>query len=331
MGAMTRRAFAALLGAGAAPAVIRPAAAQTAAGEWPSRPVRIIAPFAPGGSADTLGRLVARGLQDALGQSFVVENRAGAGGLIGSAAVARAQPDGHTLVISGIASHVIAPASTAGGAEFDGLRDFSHIAYLGGPPIIFVVGPRMTARSMPAILALAQGDRQVAYATPGAGTHGHLIGEMFARASRANMEAVPYRGGGNSISDLLGGTLEAAVIAITAAAEPVRSGRLHGIAVSSAARLPGFPDLPTFAELGFPELTATTWFGLAGPAGMPPAIVERLNAEVRRIMARPDMRARLDADGIVTPDMGVAEFNRFVAEETARWAPLARASLNANR
>lgn len=309
------------------------ASASTAAAQeaWPQRPVRIVAPFAPGGSADTLGRLVARGLQDSLGQSFIVENRAGAGGLIGSAQVARAPADGYTFVISGIASHVIAPATNPAGAGFDPVRDVTHIAYIGGPPVVFVVGRGVPARNMAEMLVLARGPNAIPYATPGAGTHAALIGEMFSQTTGAKMEPVPYRGGGNSIADLLGGTTDAAFIAITSASEPLRDGRLRGIAVSSAQRLPAFPDMPSFAELGFPSLTATTWFGLAGPGGLPAPIVERLNAEVRRIMARPDIRARLDSDGMVSPAMTAPEFTRFVEEETARWAPLARASAAAAR
>ena len=303
------------------------AGAGAAGTDWPQRPVRIVAPFAPGGSADTLGRLIARDLTDTLGQPFVVDNRPGAGGLIGAAQVARAPADGYTLVISGVASHVIAPATNAGGTEFDGLRDFTHIAYLGGPPVAFVVGPQATNRSLADVLAAAKGNSTVSYATPGAGTHGALIGDMFTRLTGANMEPIPYRGGGNSMTDLLGGSVEAAFIAITSAAEPLRERRLHGIAVSSAERLPASPNLPTFRELGYPTLTATTWFGLAGPANLPEPIVERLNAEVRRILAKPEIRARLDADGIVSPALTAPEFKRFVEEEVARWTPLARAAV----
>ncbi|MFC0385657.1 Bug family tripartite tricarboxylate transporter substrate binding protein [Muricoccus vinaceus] len=300
--------------------------ASAAGGDWPQRPVRIVAPFAPGGSADTLGRLIARDLSERLGQPFIVDNRPGAGGLIGTTQVARAPADGYTLGISGIASHVIAVATNAGANGFDALRDFTHIAYLGGPPVGFVVGPGTSARSMPEALALARGSRTLSFATPGAGTHGALIGEMFRQATGANLESIPYRGGGNGMSDLLGGSVDAAFIALTSAAEPLRDRRIFGIAVSTAERLPGFPAIPTFAELGYPNLTATTWFGLAGPANLPAPVVERLNAEVRRILAKPDIRARLEADGLVSPAMTAPEFTRFVAEEIARWTPIARAS-----
>ncbi|MFT8246522.1 Bug family tripartite tricarboxylate transporter substrate binding protein [Roseomonas sp. BN140053] len=310
--------------AGLAAALGGPALAQS--GEaWPSRPVRIIAPFAPGGSADTLGRLVGQELSQSLKQPFVVENRPGGGGVLGSSAVARAAPDGYNLLISGIASHVIAPA-IGSGADYDGVRSFTHVAYLGGPPIALVVRVADPARTLPDFIQASRRGQSKSFSSPGVGTHGHLIGEMFRQAANAGLEHVPYRGGNNSISDLLGGVLDCGFMALPSAAGSIRGGQLRALAVSSQERLPAFPEVPTFRESGYPDLVATTWFGLSGPAGLAPAIAEKLNEEVRRILALPAMVQRLNDEGAVSRPLTVAEFTRFVQEETERWVPIARAS-----
>lgn len=301
------------------------ARAQGEAEGWPSRPVRVVAPFAPGGSADTLGRLVTKEVSAALGQPFVVDNRPGAGGLLGSAMVAQLPPDGANFVISGIASHVIAPAINAK-PGFDPIQGFTHIAYLGGPPTVLVVGQNSPVRDLAGFLRKARSERSVTFGTPGVGTHGHLIGELFRKASGIGMEHVPYRGAGNSLTDLLSGATDCGFITLGSAAGPVRQGQLRALAVTTADRLRSFAELPTFREQGFPDLVATTWFGLSGPAHLPTPVVERLNAAVLKALAAPVVRERLDMDGTLAVAMTAPEFTRFVAEETARWAPIARAS-----
>ena len=296
-----------------------------AQGSWPDRPVRIIAPFAPGGTADTLGRLIAQDLQQAFGQPFVVENRPGAGGLIGSAMVARSAPDGQTFVISGIASHVIAPAIAAN-PEFHPLRDFTHVAFLGGPPTVLIVANNVPAHSLAEFIALARGGQRFAFGSPGAGTHGHLFGVAIAQAAGIEMEHVPYRGGANALSDIMGGSLPVGSFALTSAAPGIRGGRVRPLAVTGAQRATAFPDIPTFAELGYPALTGQTWFGLSGPANLPPAIATRLNAEVVRILALPQIRERLTAEGIEVTPYDVAGFTAFVGAEFERWGAIARAA-----
>jgi len=296
-----------------------------AQGSWPDRPVRIIAPFAPGGTADTLGRLIAQDLQQAFGQPFVVENRPGAGGLIGSAMVARSAPDGQTFVISGIASHVIAPAIAAN-PEFHPLRDFTHVAFLGGPPTVLIVANNVPAHSLAEFIALARGGQRFAFGSPGAGTHGHLFGVAIAQAAGIEMEHVPYRGGANALSDIMGGSLPVGSFALTSAAPGIRGGRVRPLAVTGAQRATAFPDIPTFAELGYPALTGQTWFGLSGPANLPPAIATRLNAEVVRILALPQIRERLTAEGIEVTPYDVAGFAAFVGAEFERWGAIARAA-----
>ncbi|NGM23083.1 tripartite tricarboxylate transporter substrate binding protein [Roseomonas stagni] len=311
----------ALLATALATAAI-PARAQDA---WPSRPLRIIAPFAPGGSADTLGRLVAQELQTSLGQPVVVENRPGAGGVLGSLAVARSAPDGYTFVISGIASHVVAPAINSS-AGFDPVRDFSHIAFLGGPPTVFIVNNSVPARTLAEFVALARGGQRFAFGSPGAGTHGHLFGIAFMNTARIEMDHIPYRGAGAAMGDIIGGSVPAGSITLSSAAGAIRGGQVRALALTTPTRPRSFPDLPTFSEQGFPELSAMTWFGLSGPAGIPAPIVERLNRETVRAMALPRIRERLEADATEAVSMTSAEYTRFIETETARWAPIARAA-----
>ena len=313
----------ALLGTGLAAAFAGRAAAQSDG--WPNRLMRIVAPFAPGGSADTLGRLVAQELQQVLGQTVVVENRPGAGGVLGSLQVARAATDGYTFVISGIASHVVAPAINPA-AGFDPMRDFTHIAFLGGPPTVFIVNNAVPARTLPEFIALAKGGRRFAFGSPGAGTHGHLFGIAFGEAAGFEMDHIPYRGAGAAMGDIIGGSVPAGSVTLSSAAGAIRGGAVRALALTTAARTPVFPDLPTFTEQGFPQLSAMTWFGLSGPAGIPAPIVERLNREVVRAMALPRIQERLAADATESMAMTAAEFTAFIGTETARWAPIARAS-----
>jgi tripartite-type tricarboxylate transporter receptor subunit TctC len=292
---------------------------------WPNRPIRIIAPFAPGGSADTLGRVVAQELSQSLGQSVVVENRPGAGGVLGSLQVARAAPDGHTLVISGIASHVVAPAINPQ-AGFDPIRDFTHLAFLGGPPCVFIVTNGVPARNLAEFVALAKGGQRFAFASPGAGTHGHLFGIAFMRSAGIEMEHIPYRGAGSAMGDIISGSVPAGSMTVSSAAGAIRGNQVRALALAVPTRSAVFPEVPSFSEQGYPDLAAMTWFGLSGPAGMPAPMVERLNREVQRAMALPRIRERLAADGTETILMTPAEYTRFIETETTRWAPIARAS-----
>jgi tripartite-type tricarboxylate transporter receptor subunit TctC len=287
---------------------------------WPDRPVRIIVPFAPGGSADALGRLVAQNLKG----SFIVENRPGAGGALGSELVAKAQPDGYTLVVSGVASHAIAPHLPQG-TPYDPVKDFTHIALFGGPPAVLAVHPSVEARDLRQFVALAK-SKPLSYGSPGNGTQGQLVAELFKRRAGIDMQHVPYKGASGAVSDLIAGHIPVVSTTLTTAATQIRAGRARGLAISAAARLPEFPDLPTYAELGYPDLVATVWFSLSGPAGMPASIVEHLNAEVNRVLELSEVRDRLRPEGIVPPRLTAKEFSAFVAGEVRRWAPVVRAS-----
>jgi len=297
-----------------------------AAHGWPDKPVRIVVPFAPGGSADTLGRLVAHRLSEQLKASFIVENRAGAGGSIGSELVSKAAPDGYTLVVSGIASHVIAPLLPQG-TPYDPVRDFTHIALFGGPPAVLAVHPAVQAKDLREFVLLAKSKPGgLSYGSPGNGTQGQLVAELFKQRAGIDVVHVPYKGASAAVSDLMAGHVPAVCVTLTTAASQIRAGRVRGLAISAASRLPDFPGIPTFAELGYPELVATVWFSLSGPANLPADIVERLNAEVNRALELPEVRERLKPEGIAPMRLTARDFSAFVADEMQRWGPVVRAS-----
>jgi len=291
--------------------------------DWPARPVKIVAPFAPGGSADTLARIAAEKLTGRLGQNVVVENRPGAGGTIGAEFVARSAADGYTLVVSGIASHVIAPAMSP--VPFDPLRSFTHIALFGGPPTVLVVYPGLEARDLKSFVELSKSRAGgITFGSPGQGTQGHLTAEMLKAQTGANLTHAPYKGAALAMTDLIAGHIPAASTTLTTAATQIKAGRARALAVSSVQRLPEFADVPTFAESGYPELVATVWFSLSGPAGLPAPVAARLNVEVRSLLKLADVRERLRPEDIEPNDLDPAQFTAFVRTEIARWTPLAR-------
>src|SRR5437762_181459 len=268
-------------------------AAQAQTQTWPTKPVRIVAPFAPGGAADTLGRIIAEPLGTALRQQFFVENRGGAGGLIGAASVATAAPDGYTFIVAGVASHVIAP-SISPNPGYDPMRDFTHIAYLGGPPVVWIVHPSLGINSYKDFIAYAKrSPKAVDYISPGTGTHGFLFAENLARRENIRLTHIPYKGAGPALMDLVGGHVLVGSITFSSAAQQIRAGTVRALAVSSEKRLPNFPDIPTFRELGYEDLVAETWFAFSGPARLPDAIVRPLAREVENILQGPEVRKRM--------------------------------------
>jgi tripartite-type tricarboxylate transporter receptor subunit TctC len=299
-------------------------AAPAWAQSWPARPVKIIVPFAPGGTADTLGRLVAQKVGESLKANFVVENRGGAGGALGSDLAAKAAPDGYTLVVSGIASHVIAPLLPQG-TPYDPVGDFTHIAMFGGPPAVLAVHPSLEAKDLRQLVALAKA-KPLSYGSPGNGTQGQLVAELFKQRAGIDMQHVPYKGASGAVTDLIAGHIPVISTTLTTAASQIRAGRARALAISAAARLPEFPDVPTYREMGYPDLVATVWFSLSGPANLPDEIVAKLNTEVNRALDLPDVRERLKPEGIVPQRMSAREFSALVAEEVKRWAPVVKAS-----
>ncbi len=293
---------------------------------WPAKPVRIIVPAAPGGTADTLGRLVAQKLTESMKQTFIVENIAGGGQVIGSDRVAKAPPDGYMLVVSSVGAHAIAPTMLKK-SPYDPMRDFTHIALFGGPPSVLAVNPSVPARDLKEFIAYAKSQPgKLSYGTAGIGTMGHLVGENVKQLLGIDMLHVPYKGAALAVNDVIAGHIAAISTTLTTAAEQIKSGKVRALAVTSTSRVPDFPDVPTFAELGHPELTATVWFSLSGPAGMPQDIVQRLNTEVRRILQLPEVLQRLRPEAIEPGNLDPKAFTAFVAAELKRWAPVVRAS-----
>lgn len=288
--------------------------------DWPARPIKIVVPYAPGGSSDTLGRMIAKYLSEALKQSVVVENRAGAAGMIGSQAVARATPDGYTLVVSGIASHVLAPVGNP--TMFDPLKDFTHIAMLGGPPLGMVVNAQRGVSDFKGFLAYAAASAQgVSWGSPGQGSHGHLTGELLREATKLNMVHISYSGGAPAVNDLVSNQIPLGVMTLSSSNAHVDSGKLRLLAVSSMRRVAAYPNTPTFAELGHPQLTGTTWFSLSGPPGMPAAVVSRLNETVRRGLQTSALLRQLATESMESMDLDAPAFTQYVADEISRWGP----------
>jgi tripartite-type tricarboxylate transporter receptor subunit TctC len=300
-----------------------------AAAEWPDKPVRVIVPYAAGGANDLLGRVFAEQLSKAFGQQFFVENRTGGGGLIGTEAAARAAPDGTTLIISGMPSHVLAPAMNKN-ASFDPIKDFTHIAYVGGPPNVFVVNPALGVRSLADLVALGRRGQAIDYVSPGSGTLGQLLAEFFAQKAGIKLQPIMTKGASQGMMDLVSGNVNLGTMTWTSALGQIRSGKVVPIVVSSRARLAEFPDLPTFKDLGYDDLTAVSWFALSGPAGLPKDITQRLNATVATMLERPEVRKRLERDSIETQAMTSEEFTQFVAGEIAKWTPVAKRVMQAN-
>jgi tripartite-type tricarboxylate transporter receptor subunit TctC len=319
---MQRHARAARLAALATAAWFACGAAALAA-DWPARPIRIIAPSTPGGAADLFARLLCEHFSASFHERCFVDNRAGAGGLIGTAATAQAAADGYTLTTSSTAYHVIAPL-VAANPGFDPMQDFTHVAYIGGPPNVFVVNPALGVRSLADLVALGRTGQAIDYVSPGVGTLGHLLAESLAQKAGIRLQQIMTRGAAQGLMDLVAGTVKLGTMTWTSALGQVRAGKVIPIAVTSRARLREFPDLPTFAEQGYPELTAVSWFALSGPAGLPEDVVGRLNRAVADMLAQPDVRSRMERDAIETRVMSPAEFTQFVAGEIARWGPVAK-------
>ena len=301
----------------------RSAASAQTKPDWPQRPVKIVVPYSAGGSADTMGRLIADYLGNAYKQPFIIENRGGAGGTLGSIAVAKAAPDGYTLVLSGIGSHVIAPLQLGNG--MNPMKDFTHLALLGGPPSALVVNADLPVKDIKAFIAYANSTpKGLSWGSPGLGTHAQLIGELFVESNKLNLVHISYKGAGPAVMDLLGGQIQAGFMTLRSASSHIQGGKLRALAVTSAKRLKDHPNVPTFAELGFPQLTAITWFSVSGPAGMPKALVANLNAEIRRGLRTLAIKEQLASEDMETQDLDPEAFNQFFRSEIEKWSPLVR-------
>ncbi|MGG5807961.1 Bug family tripartite tricarboxylate transporter substrate binding protein [Falsiroseomonas sp. CW058] len=300
-------------------------AAPSLAQVWPSRPIRLIVPFAPGGTTDVMARLVAERLGPVLGQPVVVENRAGAGATIGAAAVAQAAPDGHVLVMSNSTSHGVSP-SVYPQIPYDAVRDFAHVALVATSPSLLVAHNGHRARNLAEFLDLARRAGEIDFAVSGIGSSSHLAGVRLGLALGVRVNAVPYRGSGPALTDTIAGTVPAMLDSLPSAGPHVRSGALRGIAVSGATRSRVFPDLPTFREGGV-DVVSAAWFGISAPAATPPAIVARLAAGIRAVLSDPATVARFEELlGAPPPESTPEGYAEFVRAEVAGFAPIVQAA-----
>jgi tripartite-type tricarboxylate transporter receptor subunit TctC len=301
-------------------------ATHAAAQDYPSKPIRMIVPFPPGGPNDILGRVVAQKLTEQMGQQVVADNRAGAGGIIGTELAARSAPDGYTLLLSGTASLSINP-SLHKKLPYDPLKDFAPISLMATAPSILVTHPSVAVRSVKELIAFAKAKPgQLNFASAGLGTPPHLAGELFKHMAGIDMVHVPYKGGGPALTDLLGGQVNLYFSGISSALPFVKDGKLRGIAVTSSKRTPLMPDMPTISESGLPGYEVGNWYAMLAPAGTSASIVNRLNAQIVKALAASEVRKRfteLAADPVGSTPAQLAAYNR---SELIKWAQVIKAA-----
>ena len=303
--------------AGAGTALAQPA--------YPTKPIRLINPFPPGGGASIMGRVIAQELTERLGQSVVFDNRGGAGGVIGMEIAARAAPDGYTLTMSTASTVTIHPLLSK--VPFDPIKDFAPVSHVSNVPLLLVVHPSVAAKSTREFIALLKAQPgKLNFASSGKGTISHLAGELFKNSAGVSMVHVPFRGGGPALVDVLGGQVQINFANILSSLPHVKGNRLRGLAVTSAKRSGAIPELPTVAESALPGYEVVQWNGVLAPARVPAAIVGRLNDEIERILALPEMKSRLAADG-ADPAGGTPErFAAFIRSDIEKWAKVIKAA-----
>ena len=300
-------------------------AASALAQDYPSRPVRIIVPFAPGGSADVFGRALAQRLQASLGQNFIVDNRPGGGSVIGTDAVAKAAPDGYTLLLMSN-THTVNESLIAS-KPFVLTRDFVAIAPISYSDLVLVTHPGVAARTLPELIKAAKArPGALSYASSGPGTPYHMAGELFKAMAGIAVVHIPYRGSAGARSDVLGGQLEMMFDAIPTMAEQIKAGKVRAMATTGRARSAVLPDVPTMNEAGVPGYEATIWLGLMAPKGTPVEVINKLNAEVGKITSNPEVRRAWAAQGTTAMTMGVDEFNRYLLDDISKWARIVKVS-----
>ena len=293
--------------------------------QYPTKPVRLIVPFAPGGPADITARIVGQKLTEALGQQFVVENRAGATGTIGAEHVARSAPDGYTVLVTASAN-VIVPHMFSKLA-FDPLRDFTPVTVVLTSPLLLTVTRSLPAKSVKEIVALARArPNELSFGSSGPGSSTHLTAELLKSVTGTKMTHVPYKGQGQAIADVIAGQIQLMFLSPPAAKQYVDAGRLRALAITSEQRFSQLPNVPTFIESGYKELITGSWYAVWVPAKTPEAIVSRLNSELVRIVNMPDVRNRIVELGGVPVGNSVTEFDAFQKAESARWAKIIRES-----
>jgi tripartite-type tricarboxylate transporter receptor subunit TctC len=292
-----------------------------AAQDWPNKPVRIVNTFAPGGAADYLARTIADGLSATFGQQFFVETRSGAAGAIGVNSVVATPPDGYNFVITNITMLVLAPISNPR-LGYHPERDLTNIAYLGGSPVVLSVNSKSPIKSLADFVNHGKKTgKPMTYSSSGVGSSGHLFGETFGRKVGIKVEHVPYKGAAQGLLDLVGGHIMWSAQTVTSSAGQIRGGNLRGIALTSKQRMPDYPDMPTFAELGHAEFDKPIWFSLSAPKGLPQPILDKMNGEINKIMTAPAMVERMQKEGMVVEGMTPAQLQQLIEAETRFWRP----------
>ena len=301
---------------------LAPAQVQAQAQAYPSKPIRFVIPFAPAGPADMIGRIAGQKLSEIVGQPVIIDNRGGAGGNVGAAVVAKSAPDGYTLLLTTSAFAVNVTLAPNGG--YDAERDLIPVGVVAKQANLIFVHPSIAAKTLAELLALAR-TTKLSYATPGSGTTPHLTAEnLFNLSSRLDMTAIHYRGAGPAITAVVAGEPMVGAGALSTPLPFVKSGRLRALAISSAARVASLPDVPTFAEAGFPGVTDETWIGVFAPTGTPPAIVQRLSDAINQMLQTTDMRERLAAIAFEPVGGTPRQFGDYVKTEIVKWGKVVR-------
>lgn len=302
-----------------------PAIAQQAV-NYPAKIVRIIAPYAPGGQVDALSRVIAQALSERFGKTFIVENRPGAGGNIGLAALAKAPADGYTIGI-GAANMLASNRALYSSLPFDTVRDFAPVAFIGSVPFVLVVRPSVPAKNLDELISVMKANaNQFSYGSSGIGNTAHLFGELLKKRAGVEMVHVPYKSSGEAFQELLGGRVQVLFSTLVDVRARVERGAVRPIALASSSRAPALPDVPTFAELGMTGFEAPTWFGVIGPTGMPDEIVTFLSRELQAAFAKPEVKARLVQLGLETSPMTPEQFRAFILAELAKWERIVKDS-----
>ncbi|MEP6657532.1 MAG: tripartite tricarboxylate transporter substrate binding protein [Betaproteobacteria bacterium] len=296
------------------------------AASYPVRPIRLVVPFPAGGATDILARAIGQRFSEVLGQPVIVDNRPGAGGNIGSELVAKATPDGYTLLMGTVGTHAINPSLYAK-MPYDHVKDFAPVILVAGVPNVFVVHPSVPVRTVGEFIAYAKANPgKLNFASSGSGTSIHLAGELFKVMAGVQMTHVPYKGSSPAIQDLLGGQVQLMFDNLPSALPQIKAGKLRALAVTSANRTPTLPDVPTVAEAGLPGFEASSWFGVLAPAGTPPAIINRLNAEGVKWLATPEAKEKMQNLGANAAGGTPDDFAAHIRAETVKWARVVKDS-----
>ena len=312
-----RSALAATLAAGFAPQLWAQGAA--ASSNWPSKPIRMIVPFPPGGGTDFLSRTISSKLGEVTGWTVVPDNRAGAGGTIGISEAAKAESSGHTLVMGQLDNLVIAPLFYKN-LPYDPLRDLQPVALVGDSPLLYVVPTSSPYRTLGELIAAARKDADlITYASPGAGTITHLSVELFAHEAKIKLRHVPYKGSGPALADTMGGQVNMLAASIPSVMSQLKGGKLRALAVTSAQRNPALPDVPTVAEQGLPGFDVSTWYGVFAPKGVPDSIVQRVNAEVNKVLGMDETKQAISAQGGEPRPISLQALGQRLQQDTQKW------------